>query len=119
ILSRGVDQDTVTPLTNWFVRTWAAVRGAPPSTTSSKATSAIPCVASHPDSVTGSAVTSVKSRIVELFGMAKNDDVKAVNHDALGVFALYVDECGNENLQRVCRDTMDGLAFRLRLPNLD
>jgi DNA-binding GntR family transcriptional regulator len=46
-------------------------------------------------------------------------DVAAVNRDALGVFALYVDECGNENLQRVCRDTMDGLAFRLRLPNLD
>jgi DNA-binding GntR family transcriptional regulator len=46
-------------------------------------------------------------------------DVPAVNHDALGVFALYVAECGNENLQRVCRDTMDGLAFRLRLPNLD
>ncbi|MBF4613442.1 GntR family transcriptional regulator [Curtobacterium sp. VKM Ac-1376] len=46
-------------------------------------------------------------------------DVPAVNHDALDVFALYVAECGNENLQRVCRDTMDGLAFRLRLPNLD
>ena len=46
-------------------------------------------------------------------------DVPAVNHVALGVFALYVAECGNENLQRVCRDTMDGLAFRLRLPNLD
>ncbi|QWS33967.1 GntR family transcriptional regulator [Curtobacterium aetherium] len=46
-------------------------------------------------------------------------DVAAVNRDALGVFSLYVDECGNENLQRVCRDTMDGLAFRLRLPNLD
>ncbi|WP_420368393.1 GntR family transcriptional regulator [Curtobacterium sp. L1-20] len=46
-------------------------------------------------------------------------DVAAVNHDALGVFARYVAECGNENLQRVCRDTMDGLAFRLRLPNLD
>ncbi|WFR68834.1 hypothetical protein P9139_19310 [Curtobacterium flaccumfaciens] len=46
-------------------------------------------------------------------------DVQAVNHDALDVFALYVEECGNENLQRVCRDTMDGLAFRLRLPNLD
>lgn len=46
-------------------------------------------------------------------------DVPAVNHDALSVFGLYVDACGNENLQRVCRDTMDGLAFRLRLPNLD
>ncbi|GAA3336818.1 hypothetical protein GCM10017714_01160 [Curtobacterium pusillum] len=46
-------------------------------------------------------------------------DVAAVNHDALAVFARYVEECGNENLQRVCRDTMDGLAFRLRLPNLD
>jgi DNA-binding GntR family transcriptional regulator len=46
-------------------------------------------------------------------------DVSAVNRDALGVFARYVDECGNADLQRVCRDTMDGLAFRLRLPNLD
>lgn len=46
-------------------------------------------------------------------------DVQAVNRDALGVFGLYVAECGNQNLQRVCRDTMDGLAFRLRLPNLD
>ncbi|SBN64219.1 DNA-binding transcriptional regulator, GntR family [Curtobacterium sp. 9128] len=49
----------------------------------------------------------------------ESHDVKGVNTDALGVFALYVDECGNENLRRVCLDTMDGLAFRLRLPNLD
>lgn len=46
-------------------------------------------------------------------------DVRAVNTDALGVFALYVAECGNPDLQRVCADAMDGLAFRLRLPNLD
>ncbi|WP_144763257.1 GntR family transcriptional regulator [Curtobacterium sp. 9128] len=46
-------------------------------------------------------------------------DVTAVNTDALGTFALYVEECGNDNLRRVCSDTMDGLAFRLRLPNLD
>jgi DNA-binding GntR family transcriptional regulator len=46
-------------------------------------------------------------------------DVPGVNRDALAVFALFVDECGNENLTRVCRDTMDGLAFRLRLPQLD
>ncbi|MBM7802323.1 DNA-binding GntR family transcriptional regulator [Curtobacterium luteum] len=46
-------------------------------------------------------------------------DVAAVNHDALDVFALYVAECGNADLQRVCRDTTDGLGFRLRLPNLD
>ena len=46
-------------------------------------------------------------------------DVAAVNKDALGVFALYVEQCGNPNLIRVCKDTMDGLAFRLRLPQLD
>ncbi|MFZ7086908.1 GntR family transcriptional regulator [Curtobacterium sp. RRHDQ10] len=46
-------------------------------------------------------------------------DVKAVNTDALAVFAMFVEECGNPSLQRVCKDTMDGLAFRLRLPNLD
>ncbi|MGU3409809.1 GntR family transcriptional regulator [Microbacterium sp. M1A1_1b] len=49
----------------------------------------------------------------------ESHDVSGVNKDALGVFARYVAECGNENLQRVCTDTMDGLAFRLRLPNLD
>lgn len=49
----------------------------------------------------------------------ESHDIKGVNTDALGVFALYVEECGNENLRRVCVDTMDGLAFRLRLPNLD
>jgi len=49
----------------------------------------------------------------------ESHDVQGVNTDALGVFALYVEECGNENLRRVCIDTMDGLAFRLRLPNLD
>jgi DNA-binding GntR family transcriptional regulator len=46
-------------------------------------------------------------------------DVTTVNHDALAVFALYVAECGNPSLTRVCRDTMDGLAYRLRLPQLD
>ena len=46
-------------------------------------------------------------------------DVAAVNHDALDVFGRYVAECGNADLQRVCRDTTDGLGFRLRLPNLD
>ncbi len=46
-------------------------------------------------------------------------DVPAVNRDALAVFGLYVDACDNADLQRVCRDTSDGLAFRLRLPNLD
>ncbi|WP_420365136.1 GntR family transcriptional regulator [Curtobacterium sp. L3-7] len=49
----------------------------------------------------------------------ESHDIKGVNTDALEVFALYVEECGNENLRRVCVDTMDGLAFRLRLPNLD
>lgn len=46
-------------------------------------------------------------------------DVAGVNHDSLDVFGLYVAECGNADLQRVCRDTTDGLGFRLRLPNLD
>lgn len=66
---------------------------------------------------------STKKKILAQLDAAIADfeahDVAAVNRDALAVFARYVDECGNENLQRVCRDTMDGLAFRLRLPNLD
>jgi DNA-binding GntR family transcriptional regulator len=49
----------------------------------------------------------------------ENHDVQAVNRDALAVFTQYVDECGNPSLIRVCRDTMDGLSYRLRLPQLD
>jgi DNA-binding GntR family transcriptional regulator len=52
-------------------------------------------------------------------GEMEAHDVKGVNTDALAVFALYVEECGNPSLQRVCKDTMDGLAFRLRLPHFD
>jgi DNA-binding GntR family transcriptional regulator len=52
-------------------------------------------------------------------GEMERHDVPAVNRDALAVFALYVEQCGNADLQRVCSDTMDGLAFRLRLPDLD
>jgi len=46
-------------------------------------------------------------------------NVSSANKDALAVFAQYVEECGNPSLIRVCRDAMDGLAFRLRLPTLD
>lgn len=69
--------------------------------------------------LTASAKKKILAQLDATIKDYETHDVKAVNHDALGVFALYVDECGNENLQRVCRDTMDGLAFRLRLPNLD
>lgn len=46
-------------------------------------------------------------------------DVVSVNRDALSVFTHYVEECGNPSLIRVCKDTMDGLVYRLRLPQLD
>ncbi|RKR76116.1 GntR family transcriptional regulator [Frondihabitans australicus] len=54
---------------------------------------------------------------------AARDDL--ASHDALGLnartialFDLFVDACGNSQLQRVCRDITAGLAYRLRLPNL-
>ncbi|WIB62775.1 GntR family transcriptional regulator [Curtobacterium sp. MCBD17_040] len=60
-------------------------------------------------------LAALDTTIVEM----ANHDVLGANRDALALFGMFVDACGNASLVRVCRDTMDGLAFRLRLRDLD
>ncbi|GAA0965170.1 GntR family transcriptional regulator [Frigoribacterium faeni] len=48
----------------------------------------------------------------------ENQDGPALNAHSVALFALYVDQCGNGSLQKVCRDVTDGLAYRLRVPNI-
>ncbi|GGL67999.1 GntR family transcriptional regulator [Curtobacterium sp. C1] len=69
--------------------------------------------------LTAAARRRIVAQLDRTIAELESHDVASVNRDALDVFGLYVDACGNPDLQRVCRDTMDGLAFRLRLPNLD
>lgn len=45
-------------------------------------------------------------------------DALAVNFHTLAFFDLFVDNCGNTHLQRVCRDATAGLAYKLRLSNI-
>lgn len=59
-------------------------------------------------------VTMIDTCLVDL--AAK--DGPALNSHAMKLFAALLDHCPNRVLQKVCRDVMDGLAFRLRLPNI-
>lgn len=57
---------------------------------------------------------SLDSCLVDL----ERRDVPALNVHTLATFDLFVEQCGNTHLIKLCRDTSDGLAFKLRLPNL-
>ncbi|WP_066521443.1 GntR family transcriptional regulator [Curtobacterium ammoniigenes] len=67
----------------------------------------------------GPAKKGVLSAIDALVRDMEAHDVVSVNRDSLALFTRYVEECGNPSLVRVCKDTMDGLVYRLRLPQLD
>lgn len=42
----------------------------------------------------------------------------AVAHKGADLYALWADHCGNAALAQLCRSTTDGLAFKLRVPEL-
>jgi DNA-binding GntR family transcriptional regulator len=42
----------------------------------------------------------------------------AIAHDGADIYAMWVDACGNASLAQLCRATTDGLAFRLRVPEI-
>lgn len=48
----------------------------------------------------------------------KREDGPALSDHTVALLATYVEHCGNQLLQAVCRDVTDGLAYRLRLPNI-
>ncbi|KQO79919.1 MULTISPECIES: GntR family transcriptional regulator [unclassified Frigoribacterium] len=58
--------------------------------------------------------TAIDGCLVDL----EREDGPALNAHAVALFALYVEQCGNSALQRVCRDVTDGLAYKLRVPNI-
>ncbi|PYY38081.1 GntR family transcriptional regulator [Curtobacterium sp. MCJR17_055] len=41
-----------------------------------------------------------------------------VAHDGADLYAMWAEACGNASLAQLCRATTDGLAFRLRVPEL-
>jgi len=65
---------------------------------------------------------ATKKRVVASVGHCLDDleagDGPGLNRHALVVFDAFVDHCGNPSLQKVCHDVTDGLAYKLRLPNI-
>jgi DNA-binding GntR family transcriptional regulator len=41
-----------------------------------------------------------------------------IAHDGADLYAMWADACGNASLAQLCRATTDGLAFRLRVPEI-
>ncbi len=46
------------------------------------------------------------------------DQQDEVARGGAGIYAMWADACGNESLAQLCRSTTDGLAFKLRVPEL-
>ncbi|OIH92542.1 GntR family transcriptional regulator [Curtobacterium sp. MCBA15_001] len=42
----------------------------------------------------------------------------ALAHDGADLYSMWVGACGNAALEQLCRSTTDGLAFKLRVPEL-
>jgi DNA-binding GntR family transcriptional regulator len=45
-------------------------------------------------------------------------DQAQVAHGSVGIYAMWADACGNASLEALCRSTTDGLAYKLRVPEL-
>lgn len=52
--------------------------------------------------------------------LARLDDGQqaAVARDGADIYSMWVEACGNAALARLCRSTTDGLAFKLRVPEI-
>jgi DNA-binding GntR family transcriptional regulator len=48
----------------------------------------------------------------------EREDGPALNTHAVALFSTYVQQCANPLLIKVCTDVTDGLAYKLRLPNI-
>ncbi|PZE64314.1 MULTISPECIES: GntR family transcriptional regulator [unclassified Curtobacterium] len=41
-----------------------------------------------------------------------------IAHDGAGIYSMWADACGNASLEQLCRSTTDGLAYKLRVPEI-
>lgn len=62
--------------------------------------------------------TAILSELEKLAKAARAGDFVRVRDLFIPVFSRYVDECDNPQLIQVCKDTLDGLAYKLRTERL-
>jgi DNA-binding GntR family transcriptional regulator len=53
--------------------------------------------------------------VLERLGEGQQTEIA---HDGADLYAMWADACGNASLAQLCRATTDGLAFRLRVPEI-
>lgn len=64
------------------------------------------------------ALTRINALIEKCLVDITRDDAAALNTHGVELFAIYIQECGNASLMKVCADVTDGLAYKLRVPNV-
>ncbi|MDP4332279.1 GntR family transcriptional regulator [Curtobacterium sp. A7_M15] len=60
-------------------------------------------------------VVKMLDDVIARTGSGKQDEVA---REGASIYATWVDACGNPSLEQLCRSTTDGLAFKLRVPEL-
>ncbi|NRD25061.1 GntR family transcriptional regulator [Frigoribacterium sp. VKM Ac-2836] len=64
----------------------------------------------------------VTREIVRMIDVCLSDldreDGPALNAHGIALFTTYVDHCGNAALVKLCTDVTDGLAYKLRVPDI-
>lgn len=60
----------------------------------------------------------VVKTIDDVIARIDKQEQDAVAHEGADIYALWADACGNAALEQLCRSTTDGLAFKLRVPEL-
>lgn len=64
------------------------------------------------------AQTKISSLIDKCLADISRNDSANLNTHSVDLFATYIAECGNASLMKVCADVVDGLAYKLRVPNV-
>lgn len=60
----------------------------------------------------------VVAMLDDVMARTSRGEQDAVARDGADVYALWAEACGNASLEQLCRSTTDGLAFKLRVPEL-
>lgn len=62
--------------------------------------------------------TKLFAQFVDIAALLRKDDAISVNNKAVSLWREITNECGNAVLINLCEQTVDGLAFKLRIARL-
>ncbi|MFJ3385492.1 MULTISPECIES: GntR family transcriptional regulator [unclassified Curtobacterium] len=68
--------------------------------------------------LTGAERKKIVTMLDGVISSVGKDEQAKVAHDGADIYSLWADACGNPSLEQLCKSTTDGLAFKLRVPEL-